>query len=46
MAKRVRYSVEEAWRIILEIHDGSDSDDPEFSGGDGNIEDESVSKSS
>ena len=37
MAKRARYSVEEARRINLEMPDGCNSDDPEFSGGDGDI---------
>ena len=46
MTKSTKYSVKEALAIMLEMPDGSESDDPELCGGDGDIEDESVKKSS
>ena len=42
MSKSMKYSVEEARRIILEMPNRSDSNDPQFSDGDEDIEDESV----
>lgn len=37
MAKRARYSVDEACQIIMSLPDTDDSDDPDFSGEDGDI---------
>ena len=45
MAKSARYSVKEAWQIILGMPHRSDSDDPEFSDRDYDIENESVLES-
>ena len=38
MAGRVQFSAEEAQRIIMSMPDGSDSDNPDFIGGEGDLD--------
>ena len=46
MPRPERYSAEEARRIIMTMPDGPDSDDPDFSGGEGDLHEEIVTESS
>lgn len=46
MARKVRYTAEEARRIIMALPDDDESDDPDFSGEDGDIDTGTVTNSS